>query len=165
MIYRITNGFDHRAVKMAVVIQKMVPASVSGVLFTANPLTNRRQEAVIDAVPGLGEALVSGTVNPDHFVVDLRTMTITDQRVVIKQRMMSPSASGGTAWVSLLSSADSGAQACLTDSQILQLAALGLRVEAHFKVPQDIEWSLNLAVCRRESLSRSANLCYLGTYE
>ena len=68
--YRASNGIDHRAVRLAVAVQQMVEAAVAGVLFTANPLTGRRRQAVIDASPGLGEAVVSGAVNPDHFVVN-----------------------------------------------------------------------------------------------
>src|SRR5207248_90361 len=68
--YRAINRVDQRQVRLCAVVQRMVPAAVSGVLFTANPVTGRRAEAVIDAVAGLGEALVSGRVNPDHFVVD-----------------------------------------------------------------------------------------------
>src|SRR6266511_1536861 len=65
--YRASNGIDHGSVRLGVVIQRMVQSAVSGVLFTANPVTGRRREAVIDASPGLGEAIVSGAVNPDHF--------------------------------------------------------------------------------------------------
>ncbi len=68
--YRATHGISPSTVALAVVVQRMVDAAVAGVLFTANPVTGRRHEAVIDASPGLGEAVVSGAVNPDHFVVD-----------------------------------------------------------------------------------------------
>jgi phosphoenolpyruvate synthase/pyruvate phosphate dikinase len=67
--YRASLGFDHRAVNLAVIVQRMIDARVAGVLFTANPLTGKRHQAVIDASPGLGEAIVSGVVNPDHDVV------------------------------------------------------------------------------------------------
>ena len=71
--YRAVQGIDPSTVSLAVVVQRMVDAAVAGVLFTANPVTGRRHEAVIDASPGLGEAVVSGAVNPDHFVVDSAT--------------------------------------------------------------------------------------------
>ena len=70
--YRAANGIDPRGVRLAVVVQVLVDAAVAGVLFTADPLTGRRRRAVIDASPGLGEAVVSGAVTPDHFVVDSR---------------------------------------------------------------------------------------------
>jgi pyruvate,water dikinase len=62
--YRIQNGFDHRKVQMAVVVQRMVPADAAGILFTADPVTSNRNVAAVEAVLGLGEALVSGLVNP-----------------------------------------------------------------------------------------------------
>src|SRR2546425_2175784 len=73
--YRASNRIDHRTVHLAVVVQRMIDASVAGVLFTANPLTGRRRQAVIDASSGLGEAVVSGIVNPDHFVIVLEALT------------------------------------------------------------------------------------------
>ena len=71
--YRERNGVAHVDVALAVVVQQMVESEASGVLFTANPLTGLRAETVIDATVGLGEALVSGQVEPDHFVVDMST--------------------------------------------------------------------------------------------
>src|SRR4051812_20839667 len=71
--YRASNGIDHRIVRLAVAVQRMIEPTVSGILFTANPLTGRRRQAVIDASPGLVEAVVSGAVNPDHFVVNTAT--------------------------------------------------------------------------------------------
>ena len=81
VVYRSTNGIDHHAVRLAVVVQRMVDAEIAGVLFTANPVTGRRRQAVIDASPGLGEAVVSGAVNPDHFVVDTGTGDIVERRL------------------------------------------------------------------------------------
>ena len=89
--YRAGQGIDPRAVRLAVVVQRMVLAEVAGVLFTADPVTGRRSQAVIDAAPGLGEAVVSGAVNPDHFVVDTTTSAVLlqrlgDKRVAIRSR-------------------------------------------------------------------------------
>src|SRR5690606_24569106 len=75
--YRETQGIDHRAVEIAVVVQRMVEARVAGVLFTADPVTGTRGRTVIDAAPGLGEAVVSGAVNPDHVVVDAEGVHVT----------------------------------------------------------------------------------------
>lgn len=74
--YRVANGIEHRAVSLAVVVQLMVDAQVAGVLFTANPITGKRTEMVIDAARGLGEAVVSGTVTPDHYRVDTTSGTV-----------------------------------------------------------------------------------------
>lgn len=147
--YRSSNGIDHAAVTLAVVVQQMVDADAAGVLFTANPVTGRRREAVIDANPGLGEAVVSGAVNPDHFVVDSLTGKITerhigDRKVVIRsapgggtERRGSPGTFGAAA------QDQTAAEPCLADSQVRVLAALGERVEEHFGAPQDIEWAID----------------------
>ena len=94
VVYRTTNAIDHRAVRLAVVIQKMIEAEVAGVLFTANPVSGRRRQAVIDASPGLGEAVVSGAVNPDHFVVDTATGAIVERRAGDKRFEVRPVAGG-----------------------------------------------------------------------
>jgi pyruvate,water dikinase len=137
--YRATNGIDHRTVHLAVVIQRMVDAVVAGVLFTANPVTGRRMQAVIDASPGLGEAVVSGAVNPDHFVLDTKTGEILERRLGDKRVAVRAKAGGGTEHVERPSA---GGEACLTDEQVRALAALGARVEAYYGSPQDTEWAI-----------------------
>ncbi|MEV0307139.1 PEP/pyruvate-binding domain-containing protein [Nonomuraea fuscirosea] len=134
--YRESNGIDHAAVRLAVVVQAMVDARVAGVMFTANPVTGRRHEAVIDASPGLGEAVVSGAVNPDRFLVfDGRILErhAGDKRLVIRSLP-----GGGTERVE---TAYDGL--CLTDDEVLRLAELGNRVEKHYGSPQDTEWALD----------------------
>jgi rifampicin phosphotransferase len=138
--YRATRGINPAAVALAVVVQRMVDATAAGVLFTANPITNRRQQAVIDASPGLGEAVVSGAVNPDHFVVDPVTGRVLERRLGDKLIAVRPLAGGGTHTVA---ASNGGAAACLTDRQAAELAALGRRVEQHFAAPQDIEWAID----------------------
>ena len=137
--YRASNRVDHRDVQLSAVVQRMVPAVVSGVLFTANPLSGRRDESVIDAVPGLGESLVSGRVNPDHFVVDRATRVIRERRVGEKQVAVRVRPGGGTEVVGTSGSAP----ACLTDDQVTRVVELGSRVQAQFDAPQDIEWALD----------------------
>jgi hypothetical protein len=138
--YRATRGIDPAAVALAVVVQRMVDATAAGVLFTANPVTGRRREAVIDASPGLGEAVVSGAVNPDHFVVDPVLGRVLERRLGDKRIAVRPLSGGGTRTVAV---SNGGAAACLTDRQATELAALGLRVEQHFGAPQDIEWAID----------------------
>jgi pyruvate,water dikinase len=138
--YRASNGIDHRDVRLAVVVQRMVNAEVAGVLFTANPVTGRRRQAVIDASPGLGEAVVSGAVNPDHFVVDTDRGEIVERRIGDKRLEVRPVPGGGTKHVPRTAGADT---ACLTDDQVRTLAALGDRVEAHYGAPQDTEWAID----------------------
>ncbi|HEX6342748.1 PEP/pyruvate-binding domain-containing protein [Umezawaea sp.] len=136
--YRESNGIDHRAVRLAVVVQEMVQSAVAGVLFTANPVTGRRGEAVVDAGPGLGEAVVSGAVNPDHFVVDTLTGEILERRLGDKRLVVRSLPGGGTEQVEHVQDG-----ACLTDEQVRDLARLGARVEAHYGSPQDTEWALD----------------------
>jgi rifampicin phosphotransferase len=114
--YRQTHEVPARGLRLAVVVQRMVDAQSAGVLFTADPITGRRRRAAIEAVRGLGEQLVSGAVNPDHFIVDSRSGTVLERR-------------GDT----------------LSDAQLRDLAALGARIEDHFGRPQDIEWAIDKA--------------------
>ncbi|WP_406317988.1 PEP-utilizing enzyme [Streptosporangium sp. NBC_01639] len=136
--YRAAGHIDHRAVRLAVVIQEMVQSEVAGVLFTANPVTGRRREAVIDASPGLGEAVVSGAVNPDHFVVDVATGRITERRPGDKRLAVRSLPGGG---VERVETATEGV--CVTDAQVRALAELGDRVEEHYGSPQDTEWAID----------------------
>lgn len=138
--YRATHGIRPSAVSLAVVVQRMVDAAVAGVLFTANPVTGRRHEAVIDASPGLGEAVVSGAVNPDHFVVDSATQKILERRIGSKGVAIRPLPSGGTERVEL---SGSGSESCLDDARLAALDLLGRRAEMHFGAPQDLEWAVD----------------------
>ena len=135
--YRLRNGIDQAQVALAVVVQVMVPSETSGVLFTANPLTGARAESVIDATFGLGEALVSGQVEPDHWMVDTATGEIRERRPGTKQAATVPGFGGGVRLVA--SETDRGF--CLTDAQVAEVARLGARVAGLFGSPQDIEWA------------------------
>ncbi len=114
--YRLRNGFDHRKVRMAVVVQRMVFPHAAGILFTADPVTGNRKIASVEAGFGLGEALVSGLVNGDVYKV-------RDGRI-------------------LASKVAAAIEPALTDAQVVRLVHLGRRIEAHFGCPQDIEWCL-----------------------
>jgi pyruvate,water dikinase len=138
--YRATHGISPSTVSLAVVVQRMVDAAVAGVLFTANPVTGRRHEAVIDASPGLGEAVVSGAVNPDHFVVDSATRQILERRIGSKGVAIRPLPGGGTERVE---QSDAASQPCVNDAQLLALERLGRRAELHFGAPQDLEWAID----------------------
>jgi len=138
--YRAKRGIDPAAVALAVVVERMVDAAAAGVMFTANPVTGRRQQAVIDASPGLGEAVVSGAVNPDHFVADPVSGRVLERRLGDKRLLVRPLPGGGTETVQV---PDAGADACLTDRQVAELAALGLRAERLFGSPQDLEWAID----------------------
>jgi rifampicin phosphotransferase len=140
--YRNANGIDHRSVALAVVVQRMIEATAAGVMFTANPVTSSRNETVIDASPGLGEAVVSGAVNPDHFVVNSVGRRIVARRLGDKRVMITGLPGGGTERRELV---DQSSEACLDDKQVLQLADLGQQVQRHYGAPQDTEWALDSA--------------------
>jgi rifampicin phosphotransferase len=140
--YRNANGIDHRSVALAVVVQHMIDASVAGVMFTANPVTGNRNETVIDASPGLGEAVVSGAVNPDHFVVNSVDRSIVTRRLGDKKMMITSVPGGGTAHHEL---AGQSTGPCLDDQQLLQLVDLGQQVQQLYGAPQDTEWALDSA--------------------
>jgi phosphoenolpyruvate synthase/pyruvate phosphate dikinase len=136
--YRRRNGIDHRTVRMAVVVQRMVFPDASGILFTADPVTGNRTVATVDAGFGLGEALVSGLVNPDVFKV--RHGEVVARTISAKQRAVHALPAGGTLDVAV--DAQHQEQPALTDAQAVRLVRLGRRIEAHFGRPQDIEWCL-----------------------
>ncbi|GAB2991292.1 phosphoenolpyruvate synthase [Amycolatopsis acidiphila] len=136
--YRQRNGIDHRAVRMAVVVQRMVLPDAAGILFTADPVTGNRKVATVDAGFGLGEALVSGLVNPDVFKV--RDGEVVAKAIAAKQRAIHALPAGGTQEVAI--DPPQQEQPALTDAQVVRLVQLGRRIEAHFGRPQDIEWCL-----------------------
>ncbi|MFG3257311.1 rifamycin-inactivating phosphotransferase [Streptomyces sp. NPDC048172] len=136
--YRRRNGIDHRTVGMAVVVQRMAFPDAAGILFTADPVTGDRKAATVDAGFGLGEALVSGLVNPDVFTV--RDGEVVARTIAAKQRAVRTLPTGGTHEVAV--DPEQQEQPALTDEQAVRLVTLGRRIEAHFGCPQDIEWCL-----------------------
>jgi pyruvate,water dikinase len=117
--YREKNRFDHRTARMAVIVQRLIDADVSGVVFTADPLSGRTDRLVIEAVFGLGEALVSGKVSPDRTILARQGFRVLEQ-VVEPQRAKA---------------------ACLSTDTARRLGELALKAEATFGAPQDIEWA------------------------
>jgi rifampicin phosphotransferase len=136
--YRLHGGFDHRKVHMGVIVQKMLFPQASGILFTADPVTSSRKVVSIEASFGLGEALVAGLVNPDVYKV--REAQIVAKTVAAKRLAIYARRAGGTQELAVEPSRQG--QPALTDAQIVRLAQLGRRIEAHFGRPQDIEWCL-----------------------
>jgi phosphoenolpyruvate synthase/pyruvate phosphate dikinase len=136
--YRLRNGFDHRKVHMAVVVQQMLFPEAAGILFTADPITSNRKIISIEASFGLGEALVAGLVNADVYMV--RDGEVVAKTVATKQLAVQARPAGGTQELAI--EPERQEQPALTDAQIVRLAQLGRRIEAHFGHPQDIEWCL-----------------------
>lgn len=143
ILYRMQNGFDHRHVKLSVVVQRMIEPAMSGILFTADPLTGHRHVTSIDAGFGLGEALVSGIVSADLYRVDARTDRLIEATVGDKPIAIRSLPEGGTLRETL-SDAQRHAQV-LSEPQVVALARLGRRVAAHYGKPQDIEWCIDAA--------------------
>jgi rifampicin phosphotransferase len=136
--YRLRHGFDHRKVHMAVVVQKMLLPQAAGISFTADPLTGNRTVTSIEAVFGLGEALVSGMVNADRY-------RVRGGQVIAKAIATQPLGTwvlpgGGTRQRPI--EPERQGQQVLTDAQIVRLEYLGRQIEGHFGQPQDIEWCL-----------------------
>ncbi len=136
--YRMRNAVPAEGLALAVAVQCMIPSECSGVLFTANPLSGSRRETVIDATFGLGEALVGGKVEPDHYVVRMPEERILSKQLGAKALQIHSRAGGGTE----SGEHDSKSRQALDDGQILELARLGARARALFPDPQDIEWAL-----------------------
>ena len=144
IFYRARAGFDHSDVGMGVVVQRMVQAERSGVMFTINPATNDASSTVIEAVFGLGEAIVSGLVTPDMYLVDKASGAILERRVVGQEQELvrRPDAARGEEqchWVPV--PFDRRFRPKLSDEEAGELAATGRRIEAHFGCTQDIEWA------------------------
>lgn len=136
--YRTQNGFDHREVHLAVVVQQMVFPQAAGILFTADPVTSNRKVSSIDAGFGLGEALVSGLVNADVYKV--RSGEVLEKKVATKKLAIDAAEAGGTTELAIEPERQN--RQALSDEQIVRLAGLGRTIEAQLGQPQDIEWCL-----------------------
>jgi pyruvate,water dikinase len=136
--YRERQGFDHEAVAMAVVVQRLVAAQVSGILFTANPVSSARDEIVVNAALGLGEAVVGGLTTPDSFILDRTTLALRERQTGL-QEVETVLAEHGTTERPL--EPERAALPVLDDAQLVLLAQIGVDIEDHFGSPQDIEWA------------------------
>ena len=139
--YRHQNGIDQGSVAMAVVVQVMVPSEISGILFTANPATGERSEIIVNASFGLGEAVVSGQVTPDTYIVDKETLNAKETVIGPKAQQIVADGSQGTR----LTDVDEGSrgQSSLTDDMLRQLSTRAIDIEKLYDgVPQDIEWAV-----------------------
>lgn len=144
IFYRAENHFAHMKVGIAVPVQRMVQSHRSGVMFTCEPVTSDLRMITIEAVLGLGEAIVSGSVSPDHYLVDKASLRIIEKTVGDQQRqlVLDPNATDAlqrNVWVDL--PVDQRGKQKLTDAEIVELARLGRRVEEHYGSIQDIEWA------------------------
>lgn len=145
IFYRAENGFDHLKVSLAVPVQRMVQSEKSGVMFTVEPVSSDTSKVTIEAVWGLGEAIVSGEISPDFYLLDKATLAIVSRQVTPQERMLVRASAGngrhdlGNEWVPV--PPEKVAAPKLSDSELVTLATIGLNVEAHYGCPQDIEWA------------------------
>jgi pyruvate,water dikinase len=137
--YRARHGIASKDVSLAVVVQELVSADAAGILFTANPLTGARDQVLINAAWGLGEAIVGGQVTPDTVVVDKASGAITAQQISEKD-VMTVRTDEGTHEQPV--PADRRSQAVLSPAQAAELARIGVRIEEFYGKPMDIEWAI-----------------------
>ncbi|HRI67435.1 MAG TPA: PEP/pyruvate-binding domain-containing protein [Polyangium sp.] len=136
--YRHRNGIDHTKVAMAVVVQKLVLAESAGILFTADPVSGARGQVQINAAFGLGEAIVGGEVSPDTSTVDKVKMIVTKQNIASK-KIMTALAAGGTQSIDVADEKQN--IPVLETNEVIELAKIGMNIEAVWKVPVDVEWA------------------------
>jgi len=139
IFYREEKKFDHMKIGIAVVVQKMVQSEVSGVMFTIDPVENDSKKIIIEAVWGLGEFIVQGTVNPDHYEVGKNGFKIINKQIAEQPKQL--------IWVGKENKEIPVAKAYQTaqklpDEKIRELAAVGKKIENHYGFPQDIEWAV-----------------------
>jgi len=139
--YRQTSGFGHKKVGIAVVVQRMVQPRSSGVMFTINPVTNDKNQIIIEAIFGLGELIVQGSVVPDHFVVDKRQFKVIKRLKGSQDKEMVYDAKGGNLIKKL--SPTRRQKYKISSTEAVKIAKLGRRLENHYLKPQDVEWSID----------------------
>ena len=140
LFYRHEKGMREDEIAVAVVVQKMVPADVSGICFTVHPVTQDRNQMIIEAGWGLGEAIVSGSITPDSYIIEKSPFRIADIHISEQERYIAPQSSG-VAWKPVPRTRRSHQK--LTRAQIAKLARTCIAIEKHYKKPQDIEWAFS----------------------
>lgn len=143
IFYRQQQGFDHFKVGLAVPVQKMVQSESSGVLFTIEPVSSDTTKIVIEAVFGLGEAIVSGEVTPDLYIVDKKRMKISSKKIAMQDRQLIRNPNHDDVekniWIPVAPEKQNLQK--VTDDEVIELAKLGKHIEDHYQFPQDIEWA------------------------
>ncbi|MFA4941026.1 MAG: PEP/pyruvate-binding domain-containing protein [Patescibacteria group bacterium] len=140
IFYRYEKKMIDQRVSVAVVVQEMVQSEISGICFTVHPITKDKNQMVIEAGYGLGEAIVSGQITPDTYVIDKRDFSLSDINVAEQKKMLVRKPAGGNIW-KIVPKAKQEKQT-LTGKEIVELAKLCDKIEKHYKKPQDIEWAL-----------------------
>jgi len=139
IFYRQEKGFDHFKVGIAVPVQKMIQSDVSGILFTINPVTNDKNQIVIEAIWGLGEKIVQGAYTPDHYLIQKNTWKLLQKQTSL-QKIQFIYHKGKNKEVKVKRSKQTKTK--MTDQQIIDLAKIGHKIQQHYFFPQDIEWAM-----------------------
>ncbi|MDO8259887.1 MAG: PEP/pyruvate-binding domain-containing protein, partial [Candidatus Magasanikbacteria bacterium] len=137
IFYRFENKLDKTKISVAVVVQKMIQAQKSGIAFSVHPVTQDRNQAIIEAGFGLGEAIVSGAITPDSYVVNKNKLSIIDININQQKRALYKKMGGGNQWKDIGSQ---GKKQVLTKNEIIKLTKLIIKIENHYSFPCDIEW-------------------------
>lgn len=137
IFYRFEKNLHEQHVSVAVVVQKMVESEVSGIAFSVHPVTQDHNQLIIEAGLGLGEAIVSGQITPDSYVVEKKKFEIIEKKVTTQTTALYRSRNGGNEWKK-----NSGNKQKLSDLQIIKLAKLVVKIEQHYGFPVDVEWAL-----------------------
>lgn len=140
IFYRFEKNLHGHKISVAVVVQKMLKPEVSGISFSVHPVTQDRNQLIIEACFGLGESIVSGQITPDSYVVEKKRMTILDKSVSEQAREIIGLKEGGDEWRDI--PAKKGAMQKLSDKQIMELSKFVVKIETHYGFPVDIEWAL-----------------------
>lgn len=139
IFYRFEKDLHKQKISVAVVIQKMIESEVSGIAFSVHPVTEDRNQLIIEAGLGLGEAIVSGQITPDSYVVEKQPRRIIDRNVEVQKRGLYRANKNGNEWREIPK--EQGEKQVLSDKEILELSNLVLSIENHYNFPCDIEWA------------------------
>ncbi len=139
IFYRQQKNFDHFKVGIAVPVQIMIPSEVSGVMFTADPVTSQKNKIIIEAIWGLGEYIVQGVVSPDYYAVNRQTLEITKKEIAAQDVQLVKAKIENK---EIKVPGNKKNRRKLTDKQIVEIAQIGKKIHQHYFFPQDIEWAL-----------------------
>lgn len=139
IFYRFEKKLNKEKVSVAVVVQKMIDSEESGISFSVHPVTQDKNQLIIEAGFGLGEAIVSGQITPDSYVVDKRTYELLDKQINEQNKALYKNPKGGNEWKHL---GEKGKKQVLNEKDIIKLAKLIVKIENHYKFPVDVEFAI-----------------------
>ncbi len=144
IFYRYEKGLHGAQISVAVVVQKMVQSEISGIAFSVHPVTEDYNQLIIESGFALGEAIVSGSVTPDSFVVEKEPRRIIDTNIAYQSKALWKGEDGGNVWRDLTEV--EGGKPSMTEAQVLELTEIILTIEKHYGFPCDIEWAFEAGI-------------------